>query len=340
MAMGESMADEKENDEGLARVEAVDTHDYKFSSREVDSVFVIGGITDVPAREFSEHLELINAVMYLLEFKYGIDSRTALRDAEKNLDGLSETVRAEICYEIDQLHVSESKFIVAILNAPSTGTGQELERAATLGIPVVALLKMPAKTKRVKNKAYFLKGNDGNIQKRQIHMSDGELSIMVAGNPAITRIISYRGDKIYGITGRIRHSMQKIGWRITEAGFERIGRFLVKMAGDLHVNCGFALMELDDEFQNMGLVPKTMDIYARIAEFEKKRENNGHEKSVENKLLELNAKKDIIEGLLEFDPLRLNHELEKYREFRVHASKTAHIFTKKYSTKYCLKQKI
>jgi hypothetical protein len=52
----------------------------------------------------------------------------------------------------------------------------------------------------------------------------------------------------------------------------------------------------------------------------------------------LKEKKKLLDDLSEFNPLRLNHELDKYDIFRIYASKKVHMFTKKYSTKTLCKK--
>lgn len=298
-----------------------------------NSCFVIGGITDVSAKEFSEHIELINAILYLLEFRYGIDSKTALRDAERDLDKVRVEDRARMCYEVDQMHVAKSKFIVAILNSASTGTGQELERAAALNIPILALVKAPAKTKLGRNKTYIIRHNDRRVEKREIHVSDGELSIMVAGNPSIMKIIKYDQDRVYGF-GRIKHAFEKIGWMMRGVGAGWIGGMMIRIAGELHSNCSLALKKIDDALQKeFGLVSRSSDIEARIETLEKKKDENGHGAQIEKQICMLKDRKRLLDDLLIYNPLRLNHELEKYNMFRIRADRGAHMFTKKYSTK-------
>ncbi|MFH0927021.1 MAG: hypothetical protein V1822_00390, partial [Candidatus Micrarchaeota archaeon] len=200
-----------------------------FHGRQISS-FVIGGITDVPSKDFAEHIEFINSIVCLLEYRYGVDSRTALRDAEKDLDLAPEETRASVCYTADQFHVQESGFLVAVLTAASTGTGQELERAAALGTPVIAFVRDSGKSKVGKHKQYFLRSNSGETEERKIHVSGGGLSIMVAGNPAIKEVITYKSDRHERpIKYAIFHAMEKAGWRLKSGGkiAQKIGDKLV-----------------------------------------------------------------------------------------------------------------
>lgn len=71
----------------------------------------------------------------------------------------------------------------------------ELERAAALGIMVIAFVREPRKPKANKYKQYLFRENDGKILERNIHVSGGGLSIMVAGNPSVKQIITYKSDK-------------------------------------------------------------------------------------------------------------------------------------------------
>ncbi len=305
--------------------------------------FIIGGITDVPAKEFALHIELINHILYLLEFKYGVEATTALRDAERNLDGVPKEDRAKLCYEVDQTHVAQSDFIIAILNSPSTGTGQELERAATLGIPVIALVMEPKKHKLPRKKDYVLRHNDSRIEDRKIYVAKAQLSIMVAGNPVIKNIIEYKANDSWNHTKHhLVQIVHKIGWclkivdapKIIRKNADKIGDFFINKIKDGHLNISHALTQLDSILKNdFRLTPRTEYVSAHIQEWERKKSLNEHGNMIDLEIKNLKEKKKLLDDLSEFNPLRLNHELDKYDIFRIYANKKVHMFTKKYSTK-------
>lgn len=65
-------------------------------------------------------------------------------DPEHNADLVAETV-----YYVDRLRVTSSRFVIACLDVPSLGVGQEIEIATQTGIPVIAYKHLRTKASRM-----------------------------------------------------------------------------------------------------------------------------------------------------------------------------------------------
>lgn len=132
------------------------------------------------------------------------------------------------------------------------------------------------------------------------------------------------------------HFMHKIGWRLKSSGkiFDATGEYLVEKFSNAHEYTSDALVRLDNALQKeIRLIPKTRQIEEDIWKLEGKKNLNGNAQRISVEVAQLKQRKELLDKLLVFDPLRLNHEMEKYAIFRVHANKSTHMFTKKFSTK-------
>ncbi|MFH0927418.1 MAG: hypothetical protein V1822_02455, partial [Candidatus Micrarchaeota archaeon] len=108
----------------------------------------------------------------------------------------------------------------------------------------------------------------------------------------------------------------------------------VEKYSGFYAHASDALARLDRALQEeFGLVPKTAKIEKDILRLENLKNLNGNAKNVEKKMKVLKGQKKLLNNLLKFEPLSMNHEYEKYYIFRVNASRSSRIFTKKFSTK-------
>ena len=147
------------------------------------NVFLVGGITHVPEHEFPDHVDFFGAISMMLQFRYGLNPSFALLDNEVWLRDLPRDKRALECYRIDQASVDWAGLIVADLSVPSTGTGQELERAYQNGTPVILLAKEEMRKEVTPKIEYETETTEGRTQRHRIMRGVGAISLMVEGNP-------------------------------------------------------------------------------------------------------------------------------------------------------------
>lgn len=165
-----------------------------------NNVFIVGGITHVPKQDFPTHIGTLRSVFWMLGVRYGLNVATALLDNEFDLYKLPPEERPQVCYRIDQMCVDNASFIIAELSTPSTGTGQELERAAQEGVPVIGMVRGELRAKVTPTVSYCLLRNDGVLEERAIQRGSGGISLMVEGNPSLVDLIVYANNGNDGIT--------------------------------------------------------------------------------------------------------------------------------------------
>jgi len=175
---------------------------YRMNSR---NVFLVGGITHVPESELKDHIGLFGQISMLLQYRYGLNPMFALRDNEIFLKELPREQRKWECYRIDQDCVDHSGFLVAELSVPSTGTGQELERAYINGIRTLALAKEEIRKEVTPDVGYFSESMAGEVKPEVIQKAEGGVSLITAGNRTIIHpIIFYANNGRIGRTNALR----------------------------------------------------------------------------------------------------------------------------------------
>jgi hypothetical protein len=168
-------------------------------------VFIVGGITHVPSHEFPRHLEFFGEMSMLLQYRFGLNPSFALRDNEIWLMELPREQAKYECYRIDQDSVDHAGLIIAELSVPSTGTGQELERAHMNGVPVIAMAKKEIRRENTQSVEYFAEKSDGEVIKNVVKRGAAGVSLMVEGNPAILQpLIAYSNNDAEGRTEALR----------------------------------------------------------------------------------------------------------------------------------------
>ena len=286
--------------------------------------FMIGGITNVPKERFPYHMEMIHAVRMLLQYRYNVNFSSALLDNESKLDEVPREARTRVCYDSDQASVEWSDFLVAELSVPSTGTGQELERAAARGKPVIALMQADRKT--ASSITYYMETYEGGLVPMNVYIGKGGLSPMVEGNPTVLYIVTYPHDT------SLSKSMQALDNALWGLQYSRlISRFphlrelLEKAFFPLHSSLErknprtMALHELDDA------VKKVLELRPQTAELEQIRNAAGADPSIpkqERDSLVADAEKKImmLERLRNFHPRARHEQHDKYRQAFPHAA--------------------
>lgn len=254
----------------------------KLKSRDV---FLVGGITHVPEKDFPEHIDFFGAMSMLLQFRYGLNPSFALRDNEVSLKTMSQAEKKWACYEMDQQSVRHSGLVIADLSVPSTGTGQELEEANHMGVPVIAMAKREVRQEVTPQVKYYVEKTDGEIRENMVQRGSGNISLMVEGNPAIVQpVIIYENNGGQGRTA--------------------------------------ALKRLDDVLQKeFNLVPITKKL-ERAVEIDQKQLgqlDDGQEKErdrLEKQIAKNKKRAEMAESLTTFDPIK--HDPKEYEKMFPH----------------------
>ncbi len=161
------------------------------------NIFFVGGITNVPPEYFQRHIEFLIARMWNMWFGHNKNPALALLDTESELGKTPEDKRAPVCYNIDQKAVEWSNLIIAEASVPSTGTGQELERAVSSGKPIILMVRRVVRDMEVKPLTYYAEtkphGTDkkGDVVEIKTLPGLGGVSPMVQGNPNVVAVIVY-----------------------------------------------------------------------------------------------------------------------------------------------------
>lgn len=164
------------------------------------NVFFLGGITHVPHKEFPDHLDFFMAMANMLRFRYDLNPQFALLDNEVSLNRLPSEVRPFACYTVDQACTQRADFIIAELSVPSTGTGQELERARQARVPVIALAKREIRKEVTPSVFYEGITSQGERRFHEVQRGVSSISLMVEGNPALTDFFDYANNGHVGRT--------------------------------------------------------------------------------------------------------------------------------------------
>ncbi|HQT45292.1 MAG TPA: hypothetical protein PLO51_04890, partial [Candidatus Micrarchaeota archaeon] len=193
----------------LKKAEAVQRILDKAARGERLSAYVACALTGVPKSIFPYHLEFINAARMLLQYRYGMHPYYAALDNEGKLDGVPVEKRAAAVYDNDQHSVISSDLIVADFSILSFGTGEEVERASAMGVPIIGVVATGAKKKG--ELSYYLQGTDGALNQKKIHIGNGGASMMLYGAPAMRGISTYPA---YGRKAMLLQKIEDIGWRM------------------------------------------------------------------------------------------------------------------------------
>jgi hypothetical protein len=149
------------------------------------NVFIVGGITHVPPEEYPDHLHFLMQMANMLRFRYELNPSFALLDNEVWLKDVPRDSRAQECYRIDQASVDWAGLVIAELSVPSTGTGQELERAFQNNTPVVVMAKQEMRREVTPSIEYYTEGAKGKVDKHKVQRGAGGISLMIEGNPSV-----------------------------------------------------------------------------------------------------------------------------------------------------------
>ncbi|MCL6089302.1 MAG: nucleoside 2-deoxyribosyltransferase [Candidatus Marsarchaeota archaeon] len=275
--------------------------------------FLISGITNVPRSLFPYHMEMIHAVRMMLQYRYNVVFSSALLDNESKLGAVPPSQRAREVYEVDQQSVEWSDFIIAELSVPSTGTGQELERARQAGKPIIALIQ--AQTRTASAIKYHMEVYDGTLEERRIFVGKGGLSLMVEGNPAVEAVLTYPNDTL---KTRMLQAIDNAVWRLQYATEGMGVHAAVKRFGSaVHLRLEpknprtQALYKLDSALQErLGLVPKTRQLRE---ELERIKADPSLSPSQKKEMADLIEKKIVLlDNLRNFHPLARHLQNRKY----------------------------
>lgn len=292
--------------------------------------FMLNAITSVPKRQHPYFVEFNNAVRMLLQFRYGVNFSSALNDNESTLDSYPQEQQARMCYIRDQASVEWSDFIIGDVTFPSTGLGQEVERANSKGIPIIALVRG---TRRIKpeERPYLVQPVGGEIEHHALHVGSGGVSFMLQGNPALKVILKYPALTLRRIINQRR---ENLGWRLEYGEFdsELVSKFIqpnapewlakgLKALGRL-VRRGleesnarsYALRELDRILQEVfHLVPKTVELEKKLVRLKSLPAQNGEQKYVDEELARTEKKIQMLDATLYYQPRRVHHEYQNYK---------------------------
>jgi hypothetical protein len=238
------------------------------------NVFIVGGITHVPEHEFPEHVDFFGAMSLMLQMRYGLNPSFALLDNEVWLRRLPRDKRALECYRIDQASVEWAGILIADLSVPSTGTGQELERAQLNNTPIILLAKEEMRKEVTPYIEYETQTTSGKTLKHKIMRGTGAISLMVEGNPSIVQPpLIYSND---GAKGR-----------------------------------SIALKMLDEVLQKrFGLTPITkrlqraIDLDSATLEGKKNLASESEKKMLLGRIEKMKKMREMADSLLDFDPIK------------------------------------
>lgn len=169
-------------------------------SRIGSNVFFIGGITNVPPKYFQRHVEFLMSRINNMRYGHGKNPALALMHTEGDLAKHEGYLRDYICYRIDQNAVEWSDLVVCEATVPSTGTGQELERAFQSGKPIIMMARAAVDGQRVEPLHYYGERvkKPGEEKPEVVDLdtlpSLGGISPMIRGNPNVVAVIIYESE--------------------------------------------------------------------------------------------------------------------------------------------------
>lgn len=276
--------------------------------------FVISPLSHFESNsKFNYNSEMINAIMLLIWHRYSghFDlGGSALLNNETKLHTLPEEWRNPLIYQLDQRSVGACDFIVGILSPPSGGLGQELERIAQNGVPVISILQRSGLSK--KRFSYRTVDYDGTIHSHVLYKGRGGSSSMIIGNPSLHHTVTYPRDTV---RTKVLQAVDNLGWRLQYMAdgtpaysiFKRLGNWLhPKLEKGNPRSIG--LHNLDSALQEFGFVPETVKIDARISEIKSQPQNE----LTQREIAELRQKRKMLEHLLNFHPIHRNRKRMVY----------------------------
>ncbi|MCX8175149.1 MAG: hypothetical protein N3E51_03005 [Candidatus Micrarchaeota archaeon] len=267
-------------------------------------------------RQFNYNSEMINAIMLLLWHRYGYYFNlggSALLNNETLLHKLPEEWRNPLTYQLDQRSVGSADLVVSILSHPSGGVGQEMERIAQKGVPVIAILQKSRHSK--KRFTYKTVDYEGRVENHTLYKGKGGSSTMIIGNPSLHCVVTYPADTI---KTRLFQLLDNMGWRLQYAfeGVPLLYPLFKKLGSWLHPKLEksnprtIGLHRLDEALQEMGFVPDTQRIERRMEEIRRQPQSE----LTKTELAELENKKKMLEQLLNFHPIHRNRKRMLYDE--------------------------
>ncbi len=157
-------------------------------------VFLLGGITHVPNHEFPDHIDFFMATANMLRFRYGLNPQFALLDNEVSLEGLPKKMRPYSCYALDQGCTQLADFIIFDISVPTTGGGQEAERARQAKVPIIGMAKEEIREQVTPPVFYEAITNSGERVMKKVHRGVSSISLMVEGNPCLIDFFAYANN--------------------------------------------------------------------------------------------------------------------------------------------------
>jgi len=278
--------------------------------------FVISPLSHFESNsKFNYNSEMINAIMLLMWHRYASHfdlGGSALLNNETKLHALPAEWRNPLIYQLDQRSVGACDFILGILSPPSGGLGQELERIAQNGVPVISILQRSGLSK--KRFTYKTVDYDGTIHDHVLYKGRGGSSSMIIGNPSLHHTVTYPKDTF---KTKVLQAVDNLGWRLQYLAegtpaysiFKKLGNWLhPKLEKGNPRTIG--LHNLDAALQEFGFVPETAKIDARISETESGPQNG----LTHHEIAELKQKRKMLEQLLNFHPIHRNRKRMVYDE--------------------------